>query len=229
MKSLFIIPSALLATWLSAGAQTPQSATRPPKQLQASTEATSAAPAHLVYSILRNGKPIGKDVLDIDNKGHVTSINRSTDIQVNVLFMNAYSYRYTGTETWQDGQLTDFISRTDDNGTVHNVALHASGDPIQVDADGHHSTVAKTIGLDDFWKPQLLSKTTVLDTSDGHEMTFVTQDMGMQTVAYRGADRPAHHFKLTGGISRDLWFDGDTPVRFQIKAPDGSMIVSQLQ
>jgi hypothetical protein len=212
MKSLIVIPAVLVFAWASAGAETP-----PPGS------------EHLVYSILRNGSPIGDDTLDIGNDGHVTSINRSTNISVSILFVNAYTYHYTGNETWKNDQLTAFTSRTDDNGTMHNVSLHASGDPLQVDADGRRATVAKTIGLDDFWKPQLLSKTTVLDTSDGHEMTFAAQDLGMQTVTYRGSARPAHHFKLTGDINRDLWFDGDTPVRFEMKGRDGSMIVSQLK
>lgn len=212
MKSLVVLPAVLVLAWASAGAEMP-----PPE------------PEHLIYSILRNGSPIGQDTLDIDNDGHVTSVNRSTNIEVSILFMNAYTYRYTGNETWKNDQLTAFTSRTDDNGTMHNVSLRSSGDPLQLDADGHHATVAKTIGLDDFWKPQLLSKTTVLDTSDGHQMTFAAQDLGMQTVTYRGSSRPAHHFKLTGDINRDLWFDGNMPVRFQMTAKDGSVIVSQLQ
>ena len=189
----------------------------------------SAEPQHLVYNISRNGSPIGQNVLDIDKEGGVTSVNMTSDVDVKVLFMSAYSYHYTGNETWTDAQLIAFKSQTNDNGKMHNVSVRPNGDRLQLDADGRRSNVAKTTGLDDFWTPQLLSKPMVLDASDGHEMTFAVQDLGMETIPYRGAPRPAHHFRLTGDINRDLWFDANTPVRFQLKARDGSMIVSELQ
>lgn len=218
MRRLLVL-AATLALAASADAAAPS---QPAQQAQ-------PQPQHLVYNVSRNGSPIGQNILDIDKKGAVTSINMASDIDVKVLFVTAYTYHYNGSETWADGQLTAFTSRTDDNGTTHSIAAHPDGDRLDVDADGHRSAFVKTIGLDDFWCPQLLTKQTVLDTSDGHKMTFVAQDLGMETVSYRGAPRPARHFKLTGEINRDLWFDAETPVRFQIKGRDGSMIVSELK
>ena len=180
-------------------------------------------------NILRDGSPIGHNVLDLDKQGDATSVNMTSDIDVKIMFMSVYAYQYAGNETWTDDQLIAFKSQTNDNGTMHNVTVRPSGDKLELDADGHRSTIAKTTGLDDFWTPQLLSKPMVLDTSDGHGMNFVAEDLGMETITYHGAPRPAHHFRLTGDINRDLWFDADTPVRFQIKARDGSMIVSELQ
>ena len=189
----------------------------------------AAQPQHFVYDILRNGSPIGQNVLDIDTQDGLTSVNLTSDVDVKIMFVSVYTYHYAGSETWNADQLLAFKSQTNDNGTIHNVAVGASGDQLQLDADGHRSFVAKTTGLDDFWMPLLLSKPLVLDTSDGHGMTFVADDLGMDTIIYRGTQRAAHHFRLTGDFSRDLWFDEDTPVRFQLTGRDGSIIVSQLQ
>ena len=226
--TLALAPAAAGTTPLLGGAAKPAvaGAMKPPA---AGAATAPPEPQHFVYIISRDGSPIGQNVLDIDKEGNVTSVNMTTDIEVKVLFMSAYTYRYTGNETWTDDQLIAFNSQTNDNGTMHNVTVRPSGDQLELDADGRRSFIAKTIGLDDFWTPQLLSKPMVLETSDGHEMTFAAQDLGMETITYRGTPRPAHHFRLTGDVNRDLWFDADRPVRFQIKARDGSMIVSELQ
>jgi hypothetical protein len=189
-----------------------------------------AEPQQFLYNISRNGSPIGRHMLEIEKKGDVTSVTTTSEVLVKLLFIPAYTYRYTGNETWAQDQLTAFSSQTDDNGTAHRVILRPNGDKLQLDADGRQSIVDKTIGLDDFWTPQLLTKTTVLDTSTGQEKSFIAKDLGMEMINYRGAPRPAHHFKLTGGINQDLWFDAaDAPVRFQLKGTDGSTIVSELQ
>jgi hypothetical protein len=236
MRRLLILAATLALATAAAGAATPPSAgaAKPASAGAAKLPSAGAAtafpePQHFVYNILRNGSPIGQHVLDIDKEGNITSVKMTDDVEVKILFLSAYTYHYTGNETWTDAQLVAFESQTNDNGKMHNVTVHPSGDKLELDADGHRSIIAKTIGLDDFWTPQLLSKPMVLDTSDGHGMTFVAEDLGMETITYRGAPRPAHHFRLTGDVSRDLWFDADTPVRFQIKARDGSMIVSELQ
>lgn len=201
--------------------------------LALASAAEAQAPAtdqqHLVYTISRNGSPIGQHILDIDKKGDMTSVDEASAINVKVLFFSAYTYRYNGHETWSDDQLVAFESQTDDNGTRHSVTVRLSGGRLAVDADGHRSSVPKTTGLDDFWTPKLLSKHTVLDTSDGRVLTFSVQDLGMETITYQGSPKPARHYRLSGGINRDLWFDAGTPVRFQITARDGSTIVSTLQ
>ena len=228
MRRLLILAATLaLATAAAGAAKLPS--TGAAKLASAGAATAPPEPQHFVYNISRDGSPIGQNVLDIDKQGGVTSVNMTSDVDVKILFLSAYTYHYTGNETWTDDQLVAFKSQTNDNGTMHNVTVRPSGDKLELDADGHRSIIAKTIGLDDFWTPQLLSKPMVLDTSDGHGMTFVAEDLGMETIPYRGAPRPAHHFRLTGDFNRDLWFDADTPVRFQIKARDGSMIVSELQ
>ena len=38
----------------------------------------------------------------------------------------------------------------------------------------------------------------------------------------------ARHFRLTGGLERDLWFDQNgTPLRYQLKGSDNSLITSE--
>jgi hypothetical protein len=244
MRSLLILAATLAlasatadaATTPSAGAaKTPSAGVvkTPPagvvKTPLAGAVTAPPVPQHFVYNILRNGSPIGQNVLDLDKQGGVTSVNMTSDVDVKIMFMSVYAYHYAGNETWSDDQLIAFKSQTNDNGTMHNVTIGPNGDQLELDADGHRSFIAKTTGLDDFWMPLLLSKPLVLDTSDGHGMNFVAEDLGMEMITYHGAPRPARHFRLTGDVNRDLWFDADTPVRFQIKARDGSMIVSELQ
>jgi len=186
---------------------------------------------HLVFNVLRDGSPIGKTTLDIDRTGPSARVKMVTDINVKILGITAYEYKYAGAETWAGEKLTAFKSQTDDNGKPHAIMLTSQDDKAtMLDVDGAPVAGPQNLTPASFWNPKLMSRPVVFDTADGAQKKVAMRDMGMDTITMHGAAGPAHHYRLTGALERDVWFAADdTPARFQLKGRDGSLIVSELQ
>ena len=69
-----------------------------------------------------------------------------------------------------------------------------------------------------------------MNTLDGTQMRIAVVDKGEEMVEASGANVPARHFAISGGINRDVWFDrANTLVRVAFAGKDGSSIVYQLR
>ena len=52
--------------------------------------------------------------------------------------------------------------------------------------------------------------------------------MGDDKIAVHDAQRQARHYKISGDMQRDVWFDGDTLLRLKLVGSDHSIIDSDL-
>jgi hypothetical protein len=99
----------------------------------------AAIKIHRVFDIVRGNDKIGTDMIDIERQNDTTTIKIKKDVSVKVMFIEAYRYEHSCNETWKNGQLVAFKSRTNDNGTKHSIAVTAAPDKLSMDADGKHS------------------------------------------------------------------------------------------
>jgi hypothetical protein len=121
-------------------------------------------------------------------------------------------------------------SKTNDNGTYHQLAVAVVGDHLQVGADGTTSDAPQAILPASLWNEGIVAQTTLLNTLDGRQMRVNVRDAGEEAVRAKGVKTPAHHYRMSGGLNRELWFDSsNTLVRVAFAADDGSHIVYELQ
>jgi hypothetical protein len=179
---------------------------------------------------VRNGENVGRHVIDISRNGDSTSVRISTNVVVKVAFIPVYRFEHQGMETWRGNQLVALKSQTNDDGTSHHLAVTAEGDHLRVDGDGGEAMAAATILPASLWNSGIIYQTTLLNTLDGTQMRVAVADRGEEIVEAHGAQVPAHHFSISGGLNRDVWFDrSKTLVRVQFAAKDGSTVTYVLR
>ncbi|MGH6818433.1 MAG: DUF6134 family protein [Methylovirgula sp.] len=181
------------------------------------------------FDILRDGSKIGTEIVEIDRAGDTTNVKFTTHISVVVMFIQAYHFEHSATETWTGGKFVSYKAYTDDNGTKHNVSAVADNDKIELDVDGTHSEAAPDLVPASWWNKDFVNRTDMLDTETGQPVSIKVADLGDQSLVQNGATIQAHHYKITGALHRDLWFDGDTLVRIQLVGSDHSTITSDLR
>ncbi len=181
------------------------------------------------FDIVREGSNIGTDVVEIDKAGDTTTVKFKTHISVVVMFIEAYHFDHTSSETWKGKDLVSFKSQTDDNGKKHVITATAAGDKIQFEVDGKRGELPKTIPPASFWSRPSPGTQEMFDESNGKRLSVKITDLGDEAVTVHGSKRPAHHFRISGDLERDLWFDGDVLVRLKIPGSDGSKIYSDLR
>jgi hypothetical protein len=164
----------------------------------------------LSFDVIRNGKDIGDHSYVFAGSPGSYSVKVSTDIAVKVplIRINAYSFKHSSAETWSAGKLTAIRSNTNDDGTPHQ--LNQAG---------------KGLLPASLWNDDSLASRKLLNTIDGKVMSVKVTDLGMQAVPTRKGQIQAHHYRFSGDLERDVWYDADGNLaHVSFKAEDGSTV-----
>lgn len=191
----------------------------------AAAEAAVPAGGRLDFTVLRDGAEIGRHEMVFTNGGNGLQVDISTDVKVKVLFVTAYRFEHDGHEIWRDGRLVRLWSKTNDDGTAHELNAAAEGAQITVVGDGERASVDGAIVPASLWNENILKGGAILNTLDGRKMNVQVQNLGEETVQVGGRPVKAWHFSLTGDLQREVWFDERyVLVKVRFKGKDGSDI-----
>ncbi|HLH12872.1 MAG TPA: DUF6134 family protein [Methylovirgula sp.] len=182
-----------------------------------------------IFDITRNGTKIGTDIIDIEKRGDTTTVKINNEISVVVMFFVAYHLEAKATETWKKGHFVSFQSSTDDNGKKYDLSATAADHSVVMTVDGRRSTLPEPIIPATMWNKSFLTATKLFDPGKGTVLSVKVRDLGEETIEIHGASLRAHHYKITGDMTRDIWFKGDVPVRVAFSGPDGSVIASDIR
>ncbi|MFA5951766.1 MAG: DUF6134 family protein [Hyphomicrobium sp.] len=187
-------------------------------------------PAHLEYAVVRDGEPVGRHVIEFDRQADTTNVKISTSVAVKVAFITVYLFEHSGLESWRGNQLLSIKSQTNDDGTQHQLSAMNDGIRLSISADGGRGAAPATILPRSLWNMGVVTQSTLLNTLDGTVMRISVQDKGIDVVSAAGGRVQAHHYRISGGLDRDVWFDSaNTLVRMQFAGKDGSNIVYELR
>ncbi|WP_296645022.1 DUF6134 family protein [Roseinatronobacter sp.] len=164
----------------------------------------------LNFDVMRKGKDIGEHSYQFSGSETAFTVRVSTDVVVKVPLIRttAYSFKHSSIETWKAGKLQQLQSATQDDGEPHQL-----------------STAGKGVLPASLWNDDIVKSGTLMNTIDGHIMNIRVADLGMERVPVKSGNVTAHHYRLSGGLERDLWYDGDGNLaRVAFKADDGSTV-----
>jgi hypothetical protein len=185
-------------------------------------------PERRVFDIFRDGNKIGTQLVEIDKDGDTTNVKFTTHISVVVMYIEVYRFDHLATETWTDGRFVSYKASTDDNGKKHSILVNAEADKVDLDIDGKHSEGAADLIPASWWSKDFVNRTDLLDSETGQLISIKVTDLGDEPLVQNGTTIQAHHYKVSGDLDRDLWFDGDNLVRIKLLGSDHSTIVSDL-
>ncbi len=205
---------ALIAVSFPAAAQGPAAASLPP------------ADSALRYDVLRDGDKIGEHSFVFRRSGDALDVAVKTDVKVKLGFIPLYRFWHDATERWIDGKLVALASKTDDDGTRHELSISGGADALAILHDGKKlpPVAAGTIPAS-LWHRGILGVPATLNTIDGSMMTIAVAEAGDEDVPAPGGAIRARHYRITGALERELWFDaGNRLVKVRFKAQDKSDI-----
>lgn len=172
-----------------------------------------AASKTLEYSITRDGSAIGSHAYTIETNGSDTNVNVTTDIKVKALFITVYKFVHESKEVWNNGLLVSLVSTTDDDGTQKTMNATAAGNKVAVESDingqNRRQLAEKTVIPASLWNPAIVTQSTILNTVDGKLMAVKIESVGNEEVEAGGTKVSASHYKITGELTRDVWYNTD--------------------
>ena len=146
----------------------------------------------LSFDAMRKGKDIGDHIYSFSGAKSTFTVKVATNVVVKVPLIRttAYSFQRASVESWKGGKLQRLNSKTNDDGEPH--ALKT----------GNKGALPASL-----WNDDIVSSGKLMNTVDGTIMNVRVADLGTESVKTKRGAVLAHHYQLSGGLARDLWYD----------------------
>jgi hypothetical protein len=185
------------------------------------------------YTLHVDGKHAGNANMTIDQQADgTTTVTCDTSIQVRVL-VKTYKYSYQGREVWKDGRLQRLDSECNDDGQKYRVSAIANGDRLRIRVNNQPERLARgDVWLTSYWTVAHVKsrKDTVplLDADTGRDLDCRVQFVGAAQLAVAGQVHNVNHYKLSGKVQVDVWYDTADRLVRQEWIEDGHRTVLEL-
>lgn len=181
-----------------------------------------------IFDVTRDGSKIGVETVTIEKNGDTTTVKFKTHVSVVVMFIQAYHFVHNAVETWTGGKFVSYKAVTDDNGKHFDVVAVAKDDQTLLDVNGTQTKVPGNLVFASLWSKDFVDQTTLLHPDSGAQLSVKVKDLGEQQIDFHGQQIKAHHYKISGDLDREVWFEGDKMVRLKFYGSDHSIIMSEL-
>ena len=174
------------------------------------------------YTITRKGKKIGSHELRFARDNNTLVVDVNSEIEVTVLKIPVFTFKYTAQETWRDGKLLSVTSRVRENDKTSDVGLSSNGDLSNTNTLTGPLQVTRLNYTSNHWNPDVVNASRVFNTLTGEASEVTVELIGEETVAN---DIVAKHYRYSGDIKADTWYDASGKwVKLSFAGKDGSLI-----
>jgi hypothetical protein len=165
------------------------------------------------YVVYVDEKQAGWSRLTMVEKGGATHVTGEAEVNVKLLFLNAFSYKVRSEETWVKGELTDLKSDATEDGKNTQVEVKRTGEQLHLRVNGSTvGTLRSDVWTSSYWKladGRFHNNTVpVLDADTGKLYMGRLDLVGNEAIKIANKAEDCYHFKVTGlPVPIDLWFD----------------------
>jgi hypothetical protein len=197
-----------------------------PRAAAADTEARD-------FAVRIDGKPAGEYHMTITRQddGSV-SMSGQADIRCTFYLVRTYTYTYRGTEVWKGGRLLRLDSGCDDDGKKYSVHAIADGATLRVKANEQERVTRGEVWVTSYWcLPAMAQRNRalpLLDADTGRDIAATLQYVGPAQVTVDGQAMNVGHWRLTGGVQVELYYDNMERLVRQEFVEDGHRTVLEL-
>ena len=161
----------------------------------------------LVFDVFLDGKKIGYHRFEIDGPRSNAAVRSEASFDVKFLFVTAFSYRHTATESWSNGCLDEIEARTDSNGKKLNVSGERTDGGFVVDTGDVAAELPSCVMTFAYWNPGFLEQPRLLNPQTGEYLEVEVQELGRDTVRLEGREVPARSVRVTARqMDITLWY-----------------------
>jgi Family of unknown function (DUF6134) len=185
-----------------------------------------------IFTIKVDGRPAGDYQMTISRPDdHTFMIDARANVFVSY-FLVKYRYSYHGTEVWKDGRLVYLSSKTNDDSKQFEVLAQPDGENLRVRVNRTEHLIRPDVWTTTYWSlPPVQFGTqavALLDCDTGKELRGTMQYMGMQQLTLPGEVQNCPHYRLTGGVQVELWYDAQQRLVREVAVDDGHQVLLEL-
>jgi Domain of unknown function (DUF6134) len=187
------------------------------------------------FTIKIDDKPAGLANMIISSPDERTfNVEIHADISVSYVLglFKVYKYTYQGTEVWINGRLMHLESKTNDNGKPLQVLVKPDRDILRVKGNGMEHTARPDVLTTSYWRlpspPFRNQEVFLLDCDTGKNLRGMMQYIGTQQLTVASQTQNCLHYRLTGDVRVDAWYDAQLRLVRQVTIEDSHSILLEL-
>jgi hypothetical protein len=143
----------------------------------------------------------GEGTIDVATQG---------DVKVKFLGMT-FQFAYRGQERWKDGRLIYLASASNDDGKTHTLMVTAEQNGLKIKESGKERLAPPDTWSTSYWTlppaDRRLKPLLFIDADSGQEYRVQWQNLGKVMVPVGQQRVACTHYKVTGSVELELWFD----------------------
>lgn len=180
----------------------------------------------VAFVVRRNGRDVGEHRTVFSRDGGVVEAVSEMTLKVKVLFITAYKFTYRAESRWCDDTLLNLSATTNRNGDQTQVMAVRHGQDVAIDGPKGVVEASGIIFPTEHWHPDVLMDDRVINTITGGINQVAIKDEGpVQVAVADGSLLPARHYRYTGQLETEVWYDAQGRwVKLRFAADDGSTI-----
>ncbi|MCE9531427.1 MAG: DUF6134 family protein [Planctomycetes bacterium] len=164
------------------------------------------------FTVFVDNKPSGTHQIAVKTSDDGTvAVTSQADVVVKVALFT-YRFTFRGAETWKGDKLIRLSTATNDNGRKHAVMVETDKDGLTATANGKSFALKGQPWVTGFWKlppeAQRGPAVVLLDADTGKVINAKLEKVGIEKINLLGKAVECAHYRLSGGVQADLWFDG---------------------
>jgi hypothetical protein len=167
--------------------------------------AAEASGLDSTFEIVRKGEPIGFHAVTVEETPDGVKVETTIKMRVKFGPIVLFRYDHQSTEVWKDGGLQSLESVTNNNGDDKSLTVRREGDQLLIDGAAFKGAAAADAIPSSYWNKEIVKAGSLLNTQTGEVIDVSIESLG-EAPAPNGAQ--AEHYRLTGTVALDLWYEG---------------------
>ena len=177
------------------------------------------------FTILRDGTEVGVHEVRRKTVAGQTRVDSSSRIDVRLLGLNLYRFRYQSREVWDDRGLLSLEVDVDDGGKPFSLNGERVSGRFEWTSDLGNGAHPLPLFPTNHWSAEVLEQDAVLNTLTGSLNRVRIEPQGREMLELPSARVPATRYRYQGELRLDSWYDAAGQwLGMRFEGRDGSTI-----
>lgn len=176
------------------------------------------------FLIKREGKVIGFHAVDVREADGAFIVDTEIEMRVKLGPIPLFKYDHTSQEVWRDGQVVSIESKTNYDGDKTYLSARRENGALLIDGSAYQGPAPADAVPSSYWAKSLVAAGAMINTQDGEIIDIDVEPLGLTRAPH---DREAEHYRVTGTVGLDIWYDGPQWVGSQFTI-DGEELTYEL-
>ena len=171
------------------------------------------------FDIYRNNKHIGKHIFSFKKSDGLLAVESEINFKIKKLGIVLYQYHVKGTESYKDGQLIKFNSKTNQNGKEKYVNMKLENSEYVIDGSSYKGKAPVDYLLGTWWNHSIVKAKAQISAVSGRIIKQKVTFVGKEIIKIGDKSYNTLHFNFSSTdkklvkdkkLNTDVWYDEKT-------------------